>query len=182
MPITHEQKADIGQKYLVAMKARIETREKAQKEALAYAEELDSKGTEIRAIALKLVEKYSMDSSDVVVAKLEEEYSGELQKRIHFLKIRLGNMISLTIPESMVPGLAKRREQCYKKKVLSRELCTEIEFLHDLIRSSRVAQFQANVARLWAPKSKAVVISATELKMLIEDFILSARPAVCKVA
>lgn len=183
MPTTHEQKADIGLRYITEIKRRIDVRTKAQESA---AEECRSINTtsdcgfgcaEMEKIARKAANHHRFKATG---ARVETIY---IRGGHHdFLKIYGPDGSKVVLPIECRPDLSgikalcKRRDNAQNKK---RELCHEIELLNKLLGPSSVASFQAHASRLWAPNAKDDLMPEALFKSTLDDFLMGKRPAVC---
>lgn len=179
MTITHEQKASIGAGYVEEIKSRIKTRSEAQSKAKEKSQTLKDNSKLVRQYAEDVASLHAL-SGRVAHCEIDDDY--DHGQRTYFLKIIMESRIKLIVPVSAVSGLQPKMSEASKAEDLARELCQEIEFLHGSLSPGRVASFQAHVARLWAPKTRDSRITSGELRQFVEDFLVSHRPAVCKVA
>jgi hypothetical protein len=169
-------------RYLDSIKLRIEVRTLAQKKALASAacELSNSAASETRAlldpIAKPILKRMALRGD---VRKL---FVATDHNSISTFQIEMLNGIVVKIPAPDVLGLPVLLTLQKQRKALARELCGEIKFLHDFIKPSYIASFAAHACRLWVPANKQDRIPPSLLNSLMEDFIVSKRPAVCKVA
>ncbi len=185
MPVTHEQRADVGQRYLASIKLRIEIRTLAQKKALAEtmpdltqtcAETLEA----LKPTAAPIIKRMALRGD---IKKLTLSNVSEYQpSSVPMFRIEMASGITVQIPAHDVTGLPAMITRRKERKDLSKELCQEIAFLHDFAKPTYIASFQAHVCRLWVPANKQDRIPASLLNSLLEDFITAKRPAVCKVA
>jgi hypothetical protein len=185
MPVTHEQRADVGLRYLASIKLRIEVRTLAQKKALAEtqpdltqtcAETLDT----LKPLAVPILKRMALR---VDVEKLTLSSVSEYQTNsVPMFRIGMASGITVQIPAKDVAGLPEMITRRKKQKDLSKELCMEISFLHDFVKPTYIASFAAHACRLWVPANKQDRIPPSLLNSLMEDFITAKRPAVCKVA
>lgn len=176
MALTHEQKADVGVRFLANLNTRIATRATA-KAAADQARAHTAKGRD--AAIKKGAEEW------VKFRNLEGEKAMDVTEDSYYFEDRLQALRITTnkgqyYPRTdQFPALAVFDKQLKQANKLRQDLCEEIEFLSGL--RNHVAGFQAHVGRLWAPESKAVMIGDTPLKKHIEDYITSKRSVVCKV-
>ncbi len=179
----NKQKADIGQRYIAALKERIATRTVAQKRAALKAKGIDesdsdSLATALRPLALKLLRTHRLPGDLESFHRSNDYVQG---KRQTTLVIETTGGAKLTICTAGLIAIEAALKATEAAKALAGELCQEISFLHGLLQPARVAEFQAYACRLWAPSSKGDRIGAA-LVSLVEDFITAKRPALCKVA
>lgn len=178
MAITAEQKADAGQRFLDHIKDRIETRTKAQKEAAAKIPSADDddpdNGSPLAACARAWLDANGLKGHKLVNTQRDNEHvNGKYQPVLEIYT----DKVTIHVPQAGIPMLPKAIEAQKRIEQLSTDLCVELSFLHD--RTRDVAAFQAHVSRLWAPSGKSVYLSESRFKELVEDFLLSKRPAVC---
>ena len=180
MPLTHEQKADLGNRYLSAIKDRTAIRTKAKVRA-----ETEGKAARKRAdgrlpeLACAWLKKHKLSVESFICAALESAYTS--REYIDVLQIQTNEGIYKP-SRGQFPELAKTSSELDRLKALNRDLCSEIGFLDDLCDSGAIAAFQTYVSRLWSPASKSVMIGDIVLKKILEDFIQTRRPFVCKLA
>ena len=91
-----------------------------------------------------------------------------------------GQDASLRVPYSKVPELKSFENKQEEREVLKKELCQEIEFLSGLQGNRRLSAYVAYVGRR-LDLGKDQVATDAQLRPLIEDFIQSCRPVVCKI-
>ncbi len=185
MPVTHEQRADLGVRYLAAIKLRIDVRTLAQKKALSEAQPDITQACAETLVALKPIAapilKRMVLRGDI--RKLHLGSGSEYRSNsVTMLHIDMASGIMVRIPAADVTGLPAMIARRQERTNLSRELCKEIAFLHDFYKPVYVASFAAHASRLWVPANKQDRIPAALLNSLLEDFITAKRPAVCKVA
>jgi hypothetical protein len=177
------QKADVGQRYITALKERIATRTAAQKRAAAKAKGCDDDddtdvASALKPLALKVLRHHRIPG-DIESCKRTSVWTGHGRTPGLQIKTTLG--VSLETPCAGVKAVEESMREMERAKGLAGELCQEISFLHGLLQPGKVAEFQTYVSRLWAPTSKGERIGAI-LAPLVEDFIACKRPALCKVA
>lgn len=169
MPITAEQKANIGQRYVELIKARIKTRSDSHTKR-------ETKETWRLPLAALAARRFGYKADHVVSCDTTNEWNGT--ERVHRLQIALVDKVIISVPSADVPGFNEALKKAQEDSDLARELCQEIAFLTS--RLSDISAFQAYVGKLWAPANKSPISEAT-IKAMLEDFLTSKRPAVCKV-
>lgn len=178
MPTTHEQKADIGSRYVEAIKKRITTRsafqDRLSKEVSAL-ELYPAKGFGhelLRDIAKGVAKKHKFHA---IGAKLGEVHRPGPNKKVLKIYGKDHAMLRVSMPAELV-RLEKEKERLIEKK---REVCSELEFLNGHLAPWNVSKFQSHAARMWAPGSKSDYLPESLLKSLLEDFLQGKRPVVC---
>lgn len=170
MPITHDQKATVGQLFLAEIERRVELREKAKKE-LPQAPSQD----EIAKGLTEDLEKRFPGITSVLgpVTQLSSDY----RPRVEFksgIEIDLNNRVPLPTHKA----LNESNDKTGKRR---RRLCEELELLHALKSGNTVAGFQSYVARLWSPADKTDLLPRTVFTAHFDAFCDSKRGFTCSL-
>ncbi len=183
MPTTHEQKADIGQRYMAEIKRRIDVRNAAHKSAADQAAALSLQSSdgygcpELEKIALKVAKAHRFATVGATIAS--EYRRGEHEDFLH-LYGRDGSKLRLPIAKrpdlADIVKLQERRTELDKRRS---DICDEIQILKGALAPAQVASFQAHASRLWAPNGKADTMPEALFKVTLDDFLTGKRPAVC---
>lgn len=179
MAITQDQKADIGTRYIDNIKERLETRKLAQKRAHEASKVLNNTSPMLKGYAKDLAKKHNMDGALISISA-EESYNTALGKRVPVLELNFTHGYSLSVPVAFLSEYSAAKTICDAQEELSHELCQEISFLSEMLAPGKVSLFIQHTCRIWSPPSKDVVVSDKDLKGFIDDFLVPARPAVCK--
>ncbi len=178
MTISSAQKTDIINQYVVAIKARREIREQAQKR---NASDIGDRELALKVapmvIGKTLAKKHKLP--EVTGAKFEETYVGNKQRYTACLTVTCGEL-SLRVPAEQIPALKRVVDLKEKQENLKKDLCKEIVFLSELLENGKLSSWGTYAGRRLdlAKDQKATEL---QLRPLIEDFVQSCRPVVCKI-
>lgn len=180
MPITHEQKADLGQRYVKEIKRRIAVRDKAMKVASwsvedDEGEEVQTRQSPVDVIARTIAKKHKIP---FVSCKIDSTWRGG---KYHKTCKIAGDGFELVVPFESYPALINAAEIKDSADKLRKDLCQELEFLHTASDAAHISAFQTYVSRVWAPR-KDERLAEGQFGEFVNDYLLSKHTFVCKVA
>ncbi len=105
MPITHEQKADVGMKYIENIKERLGKRKRIQEMELAASKAIAANSPRLLEFAERVRKLFGV-KSHVEWVKTDDAYRSQEQKRIEYLVVGFKNGSYFNIPISEVIGLS----------------------------------------------------------------------------
>ncbi len=175
MTITHDQRADIGQRFLKEIDRRIEVRT-AKKAAIK--EPLQEDDPLVVRTALEEVLAMGFKLPNCKPSKVDVNRYGS---RPSFDLEFVGGMELGGISQAKMPKTAALLADRESSKTMKGKLCNELEFLHRLKGGSNVGAFQAYIGRLWCPSDRTEIVSASIFKAHFDAFCDSKRGFVCEL-
>ena len=179
MPITNDQKADIGRRYVAEIKRRTEVREKAKLRASFTVEDEDGEEIEVKespvvAVAKQIAKKHGVPFE---TSGLGTCYRRNEQTRTLIIK---GGGFSLEVPVDAFPALVKAVKAKDDAEKLRKDLCSELSFLHGARDAAHISDFQTYVGRLWSP-AKNERLPEGQFAEFVNDYLLSKHSFTCKL-
>ena len=171
MPITQAQRVEIGAWYVSEIKRRIGVRNaEAGRVQVAQAEK-EREGV-LRSYGERVAKAHKLGTV-TGVSESNERIGADYEKGIRVYTADA----TLTIKIDAVAGLRSELARATRPIEVAKDRCREVEFLTSVTTRAAIAGFQSYVATLATDKP-----AEAALKTMLDDYLTSRRPAVCKIA
>lgn len=170
-----EFKAKAGEIFINTINARIILRETKKRMLLIEeptAKDIDEADKQARYsnLVVKWSKKLGFDPANTTIKEVSEYY-------IHGVCLRHGDKKVILSHEMCQIGQPKSK--LLANKNLQGEICQELQFLHEMLNSTKVSKFIAHAARLLIKPTNETIEAKTIA--LIDDFLSGERNFTCKV-